>query len=107
MIYEIRIYEASEGRADAMRQRFLQEVVPRLPGHGIELLGVFTAPQEDGRLTYVTRFPNEDARTQAWASFGADPDWKAIKAASEVNGPLLKSQTVNVLTPAAADLLLG
>ncbi|WP_029003807.1 NIPSNAP family protein [Azorhizobium doebereinerae] len=107
MIYEIRIYEASEGRADAMRQRFIAEVVPRLPGHGIELLGVFTAPEEDGRLTYLTRFSSEDARKQAWASFGADPDWKAVKAASEVNGPLLKAQTVNVLSPAAAGLLLG
>lgn len=107
MIYEIRIYEASEGRADAMRQRFITEVVPRLPGHGIELLGVFTAPEEDGRLTYLTRFSSEDARKQAWASFGADPDWKAVKAASEVNGPLLKAQTVNVLSPATAGLLLG
>ncbi len=107
MLYEIRIYQAVEGRAEAMRQRFLKEVVPRLPRHGIELVGVFTAPQEDGKLTYITRFKDEKARTDGWASFGNDGEWKAIKTASEVDGPLLASQTISVLSPAGAGLLLG
>lgn len=107
MLYEIRVYQAAEGRADAMRRRFLTEVVPRLPHHGIELVGVFTAPEEDGRLTYITRFADEAARTAGWASFGADAGWKAVKAASEADGPLLASQTVSVLSPAASGLPLG
>ncbi|MBR0869424.1 NIPSNAP family protein [Bradyrhizobium tropiciagri] len=107
MIYEIRVYEAEEGRAQAMRTRFKEHVVPRLPQHGIELIGVFEAPAEDGRLTYLTRFKSEDDRTKAWAAFGADNEWRQIKAASEVNGPLLKKQTVSVLSPAVAGLLLG
>jgi len=107
LIYEIRVYEAAEGKAQAMRSRFKQHVVPRLPQHGIELLGVFEAPTEDGRLTYLTRFKSEDDRTKAWAAFGADGEWRDIKAASEVNGPLLKNQTVSVLSPAVAGLLLG
>lgn len=107
MIYEIRVYEAAEGKAQAMRLRFKEHVVPRLPQHGIELLGVFEAPTEDGRLTYLTRFKSEDDRTKAWAAFGADSKWHEIKAASEVGGPLLKNQTVSVLSPAVAGLLLG
>lgn len=108
VIYEIRVYEAVEGRAAAMRQRFLDEVAVKFfPRHGIELLGAFTAPVDDGRLIYMTRFPDEDARKLAWASFGADPEWAAVKAASETNGPLLKNQVVSVLSPAAAGLLLG
>ncbi|WP_031335798.1 NIPSNAP family protein [Rhodopseudomonas sp. B29] len=107
MIYEIRVYEAVEGKAAAMRARFKQHVVPRLPRHGIELLGVFEAPAEDGRLTYLTRFKSEDDRTKAWAAFGADQEWRAIKAESETDGPLLKNQTVSVLSPAVAGLLLG
>jgi hypothetical protein len=107
VIYEIRIYEAANGKAVAMRDRFKAEVVPRLPRHGIELLGVFEAPQEDGRLTYLTRFKSEEDRVKAWAAFGADPEWRAIKASTEVNGALLKSQTVQILTPAVAGLLLG
>jgi len=108
LIYEIRVYEAVEGRADAMRRRFRDNVATRFfLRHGIELLGVFTAPVEDGRLTYMTRFTDEDARKKAWASFAADPEWAAVKAASETGGPLLKSQTVSVLSPAIAGLPLG
>jgi hypothetical protein len=108
VIYEIRVYEAAEGRAAAMRRRFLDEVAVKFfPRHGIELLGAFTAPVDDGRLTYMTRFADEDARKRAWASFGADPEWAAVKAASEISGPLLNSQVVSVLSPALAGLLLG
>ncbi len=108
MIYEIRVYEAAEGRADAMRRRFCDKVAPHFfPRHGIELLGVFTAPVEDGRLTYMTRFADEDARKKAWASFAADPEWAAVKASSETGGPLLKNQIVSVLSPVIPGLPLG
>ena len=108
MIYEIRVYEAADGRADAMRRRFYDNVATRFfPRHGIELLGAFTASDDDGRLTYMTRFADEDARKKAWASFAADPEWAAVKAASETDGPLLKNQIVSVLSPAIAGLPLG
>jgi len=108
LIYEIRVYEASEGNANAMRDRFRDHVAAKFfPRHGIELIGAFTAETEDGRLTYMTRFASEDARKAAWAAFGADPEWAAVKKASEVNGPLLKSQTVSILSPAIAGLLLA
>lgn len=107
MIYEIRVYEAADGKADAMKARFKNEVVNRFPGHGIELLGVFETATDASRLTYLTRFKSEEDRSQAWAAFGADPEWRAVKAASEVDGALLKNQTVSVLSPAVAGLLLA
>ena len=108
MIYEIRVYEAAEGKADAMRRRFLEVVASRFfPRHGIDLVGAFSSQSEDGRLTYMTRFADEDARKKAWTAFGADADWAAAKAASEVDGPLLKSQVISVLSPVAASLLLS
>jgi heme-degrading monooxygenase HmoA len=107
VIYEIRIYEAADGKADAMKARFKNEVVKRFPSHGIELLGVFESETDAARLTYLTRFKSEDDRSKAWAAFGADPEWLVVKRATEVNGPLLKNQTVSVLSPAVAGLLLG
>jgi hypothetical protein len=107
MIYEIRVYESAPGQAEAMRTRFKNEVIPRLPRHGIELVGAFISPVEDGKLTYLTRFADEEARMRGWASFGADPEWKAVKAASEVDGPLLQSQSVSLLSPAWSGLPLG
>jgi hypothetical protein len=55
----------------------------------------------------MTRFKDEDARKKAWASFAADPEWAAVKAASETDGALLKHQTISVLSPAIAGLPLG
>lgn len=103
MIYEIRVYEHVSGRADAVRERFVKEVAPRFSSHGIELLGAFT-DRDTGMLTYLTRFASEEARKSAWASFGADPEWKAVKAASEVDGPLIAAQRVSVVAPAMSGL---
>jgi hypothetical protein len=106
VIYEIRVYEAADGKAEAMKARFKNEVVKRFPNHGIELLGVFEQASDAARLTYLTRFKSEDERSKAWAAFGADPEWRSVKAATEVDGPLLKNQSVAVLSPAVAGLLL-
>jgi heme-degrading monooxygenase HmoA len=107
VIYEIRVYEAADGKADAMKTRFKNEVVKRFSEHGIELLGVFETATDSSRLTYLTRFKSEEDRSRAWAALSADPEWRAVKAASEVNGPLLKNQTISVLSPAMAGLLLA
>jgi hypothetical protein len=107
VIYEIHVYDAEDGQAEAVRKRFEDEVIPRMPACGIELLGVFVSTGGDGRLTYVTRFSSEEARNAAWAKFGADPGWLAAKAASEANGPLVAKRTSSVLTPAVVGLLLA
>lgn len=98
MIYDLRVYEHAEGKAEAVRRRFLTEVAPRLAGHGIELVGVF-ADAGTGMLTYLTRFADEEARERAWASFSGDAGWQAAKAASEADGPLVASQRISVLRP--------
>jgi len=109
MIYEIRTYIPVNGRADAMRARFLNHVAKEFfPKYGIELVAVFT-PQDvsDRRLIYITRFSNEGHRASAWKAFSGDPDWAAIKKASETEGPLLESQQINILTSAMAGLADG
>ncbi|MCB1493157.1 MAG: NIPSNAP family protein [Rhodobiaceae bacterium] len=98
MIYDLRVYEHADGKGEAVTERFLKEVVKRFPDHGIELVGVFT-DRETGRLTYLTRYENEDARLKAWDSFVNDPDWKAVKAASEPDGPLVAKSHTSVLLP--------
>ena len=103
----MRTYEPHDGKADAMRSRFETHVAGLFARHGIELMGAFSPEPADGRLVYVTRFADEAARKAAWDAFGADPAWKAIKAASEADGPLLRAQTVSVLTPNMPSLPLA
>ena len=107
VIYEIRVYEAADGKAEAMRDRFISVVASKFfPRHGIELLGAFVSQTEDGRLTYMTRFENEETRKKAWDAFAADPEWAKVKAGTETGGPLLKSQTISVLSPTISGLVL-
>jgi hypothetical protein len=106
MLYEMRVYEHVDGRADAVRKRFETEVAPRFPSHGIELVAAFTEA-DSGMLAYVTRFRDEDSRKSAWASFGADEGWLEAKRASEVNGPLIAKQRATVLLPVLEGLPLG
>ena len=107
MLYELRIYEPCDGKSDAMRQRFHDHARRLFAVHGIDVVGVFTPQPTDGRLGYMTRFADEDARTAAWSAFGADPAWQAIKTESEADGPLMKQQTVTLLDGVPAGLLLS
>src|SRR5262249_61398014 len=75
-----------------MKARFKNEVVGRFANHGIELLGVFESPTDASRLTYLTRFKSEADRTEAWAAFGADPEWLGGTAPAGSNGPPLKNR---------------
>jgi hypothetical protein len=107
MLYELRVYEPCDGKADAMQQRFHDHARRFFLTHGIDVVGVFTPQPSDGRIGYMTRFTDESARTTAWAAFGADPDWQTVKTASEADGPLMKQQTVTILDALPAGLLLG
>ncbi len=107
MIYELRIYRPAEGRAEALKRRFVDRTLPFFSRHGIEVLGVFEPKEGSDRIVYVTRFADDERRTEAWAAFQADPEWKAIKAESETAGPLIQEQTVLVLDPVVAGLMLG
>jgi hypothetical protein len=92
------VYEAADGKAEAMKARFKNEVVKRFPNHGIELLGVSEEPSDAARLTSIA------ARSgRLSAPIGK---WRAVKAATEAGGPPLKQQAVTVLSPALADLSL-
>jgi uncharacterized protein YbaA (DUF1428 family) len=40
-------------------------------------------------LIYVLAYPSRAARDASWEVFRADPEWRAIAAASEVDGKLV------------------
>jgi len=39
-------------------------------------------------------------------AFAADPEWAKVKANTEKDGPLLKSQSMSILSPAISGLVL-
>jgi NIPSNAP len=101
MIYELKKYVPNPGKGAAMKERFANVSVWVFARVGIRVLHCFEDPAEPDALYYITSFPSASERDAAWKAFGADPQWKAAKAASEVDGPLLQSQTTLELHPTA------
>jgi hypothetical protein len=100
MLYEIRTYTAAANRADQLKERFRVHTLPFFVRHGIEVIGCWEPVDQPDRLVYMVRFQDEEARKAAWNNFSADPDWKLIKQKSEVEGPLMDTQSTVVLSPA-------
>ena len=107
MIYELKTYIAHPGRYDVMRDRFVTEVIPRLARYQIDVVSVFDVNEADDMMVYMTRSPGEDARKNGWIAFGKDSEWQAIKKASELDGPILLSQSSQLLSPVDITLALG
>lgn len=101
MIYELKKYVPADGKSTALKERFEKATLPIFARVGIHVEHVFESPAEPDALYYLTRFDSAEQRDAAWKAFGADPEWKAAKAASEVDGPLLGAQTSLELHPAA------
>lgn len=97
MIYELREYLAAEGRAAELHQRFAEHTLDLFERHGLEVTGFWTDTDNDGRIVYLLRFRDDETRKRAWAAFGADPDWKAVKAASEAGGPIVAEMNSTIL----------
>lgn len=97
MIYELKQYTPHPGKAQALQARFMQHTLPIFRRLGFQVVLTAT-PQDDGtELWYVLAFPDEAARAAAWAAFGADAEWREVKARTELDGPLLASQKTQVL----------
>ena len=105
MIYQLKQYTPCTGKAAALRERFIVGTLPIFARVGIRVAAVLAPAEAPDDLWYITAFRDEAARDAAWAAFYADPEWKRVKAASEVDGPVLahkESTELNALpdTPA-------
>lgn len=99
MVEEFKIYEATAGNFEQMRDRFLVEAAPRLAAHGVSVVSAWEELGDTPRLIYLTRASSGAALKEGWAAFAADPGWKSVKASSEVNGPLLAGQSAMRVRP--------
>ncbi len=100
-VYEFRIYEsANERLGDLKVDMFNNGEVPIFLDSGIQpvfigqaLVGPFTPS-----LSYLTVYPNEAARGEAWKAFRQHPDWQVLKKVPKYQGTVSKIYKY-VLTP--------
>jgi hypothetical protein len=103
-VFELRTYQAAEGKLAALDARFRDHTVALFKKHGMTNLGYFHPTDADkgagSTLIYFLAYPNREAAAAAWKGFMNDADWKAALAASEKNGKLTTKVAGVYLNPA-------
>jgi len=90
-VYELRLYRVSEGKMDALIARFGDHTDAIFKRHNMKSIGYWRpedAPYSQNLFVYILEHPSREEAGKNWAAFQADPEWKKVKADSEVNGPL-------------------
>lgn len=102
-IFELRIYTTPEGKLAELDTRFRSPERSYFVRHGMMEIGYFhPMDPADGAghtLVYMLAHASRDAAAASWAGFRADPDWIALKSATEKNGALTTKVVSIFLTP--------
>jgi len=89
-VYEMRTYYAPDGRLDDLHARFRNHTVRIFEKHGMTNIGYWTPiDNKENKLVYILAYSSREAAKKAWAAFGADPAWKAVKKETEAKGPIV------------------
>jgi hypothetical protein len=92
-VYELRTYTATPGNTAAMMARFRNHTLKLFEKHGMTNVGYWVpAEAKDGaadKLVYLLAYPSREAARASWRAFSADPEWQAVRKASEVNGRIV------------------
>jgi hypothetical protein len=86
-VFELRTYTASPGNLDPLLARFRNHTLKLFEKHGMTNFGYWTPTEpKDGagqKLIYLLAHQSPEAGAASFKSFRADPDWIAVKKASE------------------------
>ncbi|UUL81825.1 NIPSNAP family protein [Sphingomonas qomolangmaensis] len=93
LFYELRVYYPAPGKLAALNARFREHTLALFAKHGMRNVAYWNEQPTDaaaeGRIVYVLAYPSRAAREASWKAFVADPQWRAVAAASEANGKLV------------------
>ncbi len=90
MIYELRIYTATPGRLPDILARFRDHTLKIWERYGIRQAGFWTTlvGPDSSTLTYFLAWESLAEREAKWNAFIVDPEWLAVRAASEKDSRL-------------------
>ena len=100
-VYELRVYHLNEGKQDLILDRFRTKetaIFERVGMHGVAYWVPEDEPLRGRTLVYMLRHGSRAAAKESWAKFSADPEWLALKAESEKDGPFVKQIESTFLT---------
>lgn len=102
-VFELRTYTAPEGKLDNLNARFRDHTMAFFEKHGMTNVG-YWMPLEDSTsentLVYLLAHDSREAARESWAAFNADPDWREVARASQVDGRIVSKVESVFLRPA-------
>lgn len=104
-IFELRTYESNDFHSLRKKIKMFEDgeaaIFQRL-GMAPVFFGETIVGRNRPSLTYMVTFENLAAREQLWARFGADPEWKKLRATPGLSDAEIVSNISNaILRPAA------
>ncbi|HET7723561.1 MAG TPA: NIPSNAP family protein [Propionibacteriaceae bacterium] len=97
--YELRTYVAEPGQLDLLLDRFRDHTVELFARHGMTSIGYWLSDKDEDTLLYLLAHEDRASAAESWKAFRADPEWQAVKADSEKDGPIVRSVTSLLLEP--------
>lgn len=90
-VYELRIYYTHPGKMPDLLKRFREHTCALFEKQGMVNVGYWlpVETKDQDKLYYVLRHASRDAAKASWKAFGEDPEWKAVRDASEAAGKIV------------------
>lgn len=89
-VFELRTYTTTPGNLDRLLKRFREHTVALFAKHGMVNLWYWTLlpgqSNAENTLVYILAHHDQAAAAASFKAFRDDPDWIAVKAASEKEG---------------------
>jgi hypothetical protein len=91
----------------ALLERFEKSTLDIWKKHGIRQAGFWTTMigESSQQLTYMLAWESLAEREEKWSAFASDPQWLAVRADTERDGPLVDSFSNQILKPTAFSAL--
>jgi hypothetical protein len=91
-VFELRTYTTAEGKLGALDSRFRDHTLKIFEKHGMTN-GAYFHPMDadkgaNNTLVYWLVHESREAATASWKAFQSDPEWVAVRTASEKDGKL-------------------
>ena len=99
-VYELRVYHLNPGKLPLILERFRSRETALFARAGMTGIA-YWMPVEDGgpqgagqiksgeTLVYMLRHASREQAKENWSKFSHDPEWVALKAESEKDGPFV------------------
>lgn len=101
-VFELRTYTAPAGKLDALDARFREHSLAYLEKHGMTNIGYWIPIEEPGAsntLVYLLAHDSRESARESWAAFNADPGWREVSRATQVDGPIVSGVESVFLRP--------